>query len=84
MNRVVEGNRIVNGFTIIAEREIPKAEAYLILGMRRHEDGIEYVTAYMTNPELDSEWYWGNYSGMDFPATIKGATENFYARGGEA
>ena len=73
-------NRIVNGYTIIAQEFVP-GRNYLIMGMRRNHAGeFDYVTAWMMDPDNDTEWVWGNYSGTDFPRSIAGATDNFVSR----
>ena len=77
-NRIVEGNRIVNGYTIIAEGSVPGG-GIVILGMRRHPDRVEYVTAWMENEYADG-WSNGHYSGMHFPWGIAAAVEDFQNR----
>lgn len=73
-------NRVINGYTIIACEHKPRW-GYLIMGMRRQEDGTyTYVTAWMVDADLDVEWFWGNYGGTDFPDSIAGATDNFVSR----
>jgi len=73
-------NRIINGYTVIAQEYVPGA-GYLILGMRRNHAGeFTYVTARMNNVDLDNQWFWGNYGGTDFKDNITAAVADFNKR----
>lgn len=73
-------NKAIAGYTIIAAEHAPSRGMYLIMGMRRRENGTyTYVTGWQNNLD-DPEWFWGNYGGNDFPDSIAGATDNFVSR----
>lgn len=75
-------NKVVNGYTIIAQHHDKTMGSYLVMGMRLVAPATyTYVTAHMMNVDRDTQWYWGSYGGADFADNIIGATENFKTRG---
>lgn len=74
-------NLVLNGYQIIASESDLYGGGIVILGARYVEPGKwDYVTARMNNLD-EREWYWGAYSGSDFPAnSIEEAVKNFRSR----
>lgn len=54
---------VVNGFTIVTAKpdRVGEPEGWIVLGVRRHPDGWEYVVAYMRSLSDDS-WEQGHYT----------------------
>jgi len=53
---------LTNGFTIIAAEFSARKGFYIVVGVRRQEDGTyTYATGCMSNLGLDPEWFWGRY-----------------------
>lgn len=75
-------HKVMNGYTIVAHEYVAGRGYYVVLGSRRQPDGYEYVTANVWSIDIDTEWFWGHYSGTHFAPGIAAAVFDFNQRKG--